>query len=123
MTAIPTPARPVSARAPFDRPSVVRLMLGHAATDFYQAAVPALVPYFIATFDIALAAVAAAGIGVAAFHPEATRAVSMFSGDRKGTGMSFFTIDGNIGFALAPMDPFSVPARSSFDIARDTGRA
>lgn len=147
--------------AQFDRPAVTRMMLGHGATDFYQAAVPALVPYFIATFHltlargasavfaatilsavlqpyfgwladrralpwlttaglllaacgvagavmaptftIALIAVALAGIGVAAFHPEATRAVSLFSGARKGTGMSFFTIGGNIGFALAPI--------------------
>ena len=53
-----------------------------------------------------------AGIGVAAFHPEATRAVNMFSGDRKGTGMSFFTIGGNIGFALAPIVvvPLATPA-------------
>ena len=161
MTAIPTPARTAAPRSRFDRPSVLRLMLGHGATDFYQAAVPALVPYFIATFsltlargasavfaatilsavlqpyfgwladrrampwlttsglmlaaggvaaavmaptfNVALVAVAIAGIGVAAFHPEATRAVSMFSGERKGTGMSFFTIGGNIGFALAPI--------------------
>lgn len=161
MTAIGIPAERIAAPAVFDRPAVLRLMLGHGATDFYQAAVPALVPYFIATFDltlargasavfaatilsavlqpffgwladrratpwlttsglilaaggvavavmapsytIALAAVAAAGIGVAAFHPEATRAVNTFSGDRKGTGMSFFTIGGNIGFALAPI--------------------
>jgi MFS transporter, FSR family, fosmidomycin resistance protein len=160
-TAISVPASDVVVPARFDRPSVIRLMLGHGATDFYQAAVPALVPYFIATFhltlargatavfaatilsavlqpffgwladrratpwlttwglivaaagvaaavmapsySIALAAVAAAGIGVAAFHPEATRAVNTFSGARKGAGMSFFTIGGNIGFALAPI--------------------
>ena len=161
MTAVTTPRSRVASPPGFDRPSVLRLMLGHGATDFYQAAVPALVPYFIVTFNltlargasavfaatilsavlqpmfgwladrratpwltmvglilaaggvalavtapsynIALAAVAVAGIGVAAFHPEATRAVNMFSGDRKGTGMSFFTIGGNIGFALAPI--------------------
>lgn len=160
MTALSTPSAVPAVRA-FDRPSVLRLMLGHGATDFYQAAVPALVPYFIATFHltlargasavfaatflsavlqpyfgwladrratpwlttwglmlaaagvalavmaptftVALVAVAIAGIGVAAFHPEATRAVNMFSGARKGTGMSFFTIGGNIGFALAPV--------------------
>jgi MFS transporter, FSR family, fosmidomycin resistance protein len=136
-------------------------MLGHGATDFYQAAVPALVPFFIATyhltlargasavfagtilsailqpyfgwladrkalpwlttyglllsaagiagavmansFPLALVAVAITGIGVAAFHPEATRAVNVYSGTRKGTGMSYFTIGGNIGFALAPI--------------------
>jgi len=161
MTAVTAPFTHNAATRTFDRPSVLRLMLGHGATDFYQAAVPALVPYFIATFhltlargasavfaatilsavlqpffgwladrratpwlstyglilaaggvalavmaptfNLALAASAAAGIGVAAFHPEATRAVSTFSGERKGAGMSFFTIGGNIGFALAPM--------------------
>ena len=54
MTAIPTPARSATNRTRFDRPSVLRLMLGHGATDFYQAAVPALVPYFIATFSLTL---------------------------------------------------------------------
>ncbi|HYW50996.1 MAG TPA: MFS transporter [Gemmatimonadaceae bacterium] len=161
MTATAAPFERVERVTTFDRPSVARLMLGHGATDFYQAAVPALVPYFIATFhltlargasavfaatilsavlqpyfgwladrrplpwlttyglilaaggvavavmapnfNIALAAVAAAGIGVAAFHPEATRAVNTFSGEKKGTGMSYFTIGGNIGFALAPI--------------------
>lgn len=161
MTAVSVPVAPHGSATQFDRPSVMRLMLGHGATDFYQAAVPALVPYFIATFHltlargasavfaatilsavlqpyfgwladrrampwlttyglilaaggvaaavmapnytVALCCVALAGIGVAAFHPEATRAVSTFSADRKGTGMSFFTIGGNIGFALAPI--------------------
>ncbi len=173
MTAVSTPLRRTDAARGFDRPSVLRLMLGHGATDFYQAAVPALVPYFIATFHLtlargasavfaatilsavlqpffgwladrratpwlstwglilaaggvalavmaptytlALAAVAFAGIGVAAFHPEATRAVSTFSGERKGAGMSFFTIGGNIGFALAPIVvvPLANPASRS----------
>jgi len=161
VTAIAPPFERAAPVVRFDRPAVMRVMLGHGATDFYQAAVPALVPYFIATFhltlargasavfaatilsavlqpyfgwladrratpwlttyglilaasgvaaavmapsfDVALVAVAFAGIGVAAFHPEATRAVSVFSGQRKGTGMSFFTIGGNIGFALAPI--------------------
>jgi MFS transporter, FSR family, fosmidomycin resistance protein len=153
---------PIAAQQPtFDQASVSRMMLGHGATDFYQAAVPALVPYFIATFHLTLAqgasavfagtilsailqpyfgwladrratpwlatyglilsalgvaaaimaptyplaliAVAVTGIGVAAFHPEATRAMNLFSGDRKGTGMSYFAIGGNVGFALAPI--------------------
>ncbi|MBC7562180.1 MAG: MFS transporter [Gemmatimonadaceae bacterium] len=161
MTAIARIHERAAPVARFDRPAVLRVMLGHGATDFYQAAVPALVPYFIVTFHltlargasavfaatilsavlqpyfgwladrratpwlttyglllaaggiavavmapsftIALVAVAFAGIGVAAFHPEATRAVNVFSGQSKGTGMSFFTIGGNIGFALAPI--------------------
>ena len=39
----------------FHRDAVVRLMLGHGAIDFFQAAVPALVPFFIATYDLSLA--------------------------------------------------------------------
>ena len=152
-------------------------MLGHGAIDFFQAAVPALVPFFIATYHLslarggsavfagtvlssvlqpffgwladrhaapwlttygliiaaagivlavvapsypwALAAVALTGVGVAAFHPEATRAVSLFSGERKGAGMSFFTIGGNIGFALAPIVivPLAATAGSRWSIA------
>jgi MFS transporter, FSR family, fosmidomycin resistance protein len=42
------------------------------------------------------------GLGVAAFHPEAARKANIASGDRRTTGMSFFSIGGGIGFALAP---------------------
>ena len=42
------------------------------------------------------------GLGVAAFHPEAARKANLASGDRRTTGMSFFSIGGGIGFAMAP---------------------
>src|SRR6478609_3160361 len=43
------------------------------------------------------------GLGVAAFHPEGARYANYASGDRRGTGMSLFSVGGNAGFALAPV--------------------
>ena len=50
-----------------------------------------------------LAAVAIAGTGSAIFHPEATKSARFVSGAMRATGMSFFTIGGNIGVALGPL--------------------
>ena len=55
------------------------------------------------TYIAMLIAVAVAGIGSAIFHPEATKSARYVAGDRKATGMSFFTIGGNIGVALGPL--------------------
>ena len=65
-------------------------------------------------FGIALAAVAPsypllllfvliAGLGIAAYHPEASKFASFVSGSRRATGMSFFSIGGNVGFATGPL--------------------
>ncbi|HEY6928453.1 MAG TPA: MFS transporter [Thermoanaerobaculia bacterium] len=54
------------------------------------------------TYALALAAAAASGIGVAAFHPEAARQVHASSGARRGTAMSLFAVGGNLGFAIGP---------------------
>ncbi len=41
------------------------------------------------------------GIGLAAYHPDAARTTNFVSGAKKGlTGMSFFALGGNLGFAL-----------------------
>ena len=55
------------------------------------------------TFALVLLAFALSGLGVAAFHPEAARQAYLASGDRRATGMSWFTVGGVVGFALAPM--------------------
>jgi FSR family fosmidomycin resistance protein-like MFS transporter len=55
------------------------------------------------TFALVLLAFALSGLGVAAFHPEAARQAYHASGDRRATGMSWFTVGGVVGFALAPM--------------------
>jgi FSR family fosmidomycin resistance protein-like MFS transporter len=49
------------------------------------------------------AAVALSGLGVASFHPEGARFANMVSGNRRGQGMSFFSLGGNAGFALGPI--------------------
>jgi FSR family fosmidomycin resistance protein-like MFS transporter len=43
------------------------------------------------------------GLGVAAFHPEAARLAGAASGDERATGMSYFSVGGNLGFALGPL--------------------
>ncbi|WP_328753107.1 MFS transporter [Streptomyces sp. NBC_00285] len=54
------------------------------------------------SYPLTLAAVAVTGIGVAAYHPEAARAARAVApaGNR---GMGWFSLGGNVGFALAPL--------------------
>ena len=52
-------------------------------------------------YALTWAAVALSGLGVAAYHPEASRAARSASGGTA-TGMSWFALGGNIGFALGP---------------------
>jgi len=53
-------------------------------------------------FGLLLAMFSISGLGVAAFHPEAARKAYLASGDRRTTGMSYFSVGGGLGFALAP---------------------
>ena len=46
---------------------------------------------------------ALAGLGTAAFHPQASKMVNILSGDRKAVVLSGFIAFGNCGFALAPL--------------------
>jgi FSR family fosmidomycin resistance protein-like MFS transporter len=55
------------------------------------------------SFELTALAVGIGGLGVAAFHPEGARFANYASGDRRGTGMSFFSVGGNLGFALGPI--------------------
>jgi FSR family fosmidomycin resistance protein-like MFS transporter len=55
------------------------------------------------THLLTLAAVAVAGLGVGAYHPEAARFANYVSGDRRASGMSLFAVGGNAGFAVGPM--------------------
>ncbi len=54
------------------------------------------------SYTAVLLAFGLSGLGVAAFHPEAARKANLASGDRRTTGMSFFSIGGGVGFAVAP---------------------
>jgi FSR family fosmidomycin resistance protein-like MFS transporter len=50
-----------------------------------------------------IAAIVASGIGVAAFHPEAARVANHLAGERKATGVAWFSVGGNLGFAAGPL--------------------
>jgi FSR family fosmidomycin resistance protein-like MFS transporter len=49
------------------------------------------------------AAIVLSGLGVAAFHPEGSRFANYVSGSRRASGMSLFSVGGNLGFALGPV--------------------
>jgi len=55
------------------------------------------------TYPLIAAAVAFSGLGIAAFHPEGSRAANYVSGDRRATGMSIFSTGGNLGVATGPL--------------------
>ena len=55
------------------------------------------------TYPLTFAAVVLSGLGVAAFHPEGSRFANYVSGARRASGMSLFSVGGNVGFALGPV--------------------
>jgi len=55
------------------------------------------------SYPLVLLAVLASGVGVAAYHPEGSKFASYVSGNRRASGMSLFSVGGNVGFALGPL--------------------
>ncbi|MFF1308430.1 MFS transporter [Streptomyces sp. NPDC058307] len=68
----------------------------------------------LGSYPLTLAAVAVSGAGVAAYHPEAARAARAVApgGNR---GMGWFSLGGNVGFALAPPLVAAVIATGGLD--------
>jgi FSR family fosmidomycin resistance protein-like MFS transporter len=58
---------------------------------------------FTPTYGLTFAAIVLSGVGVAAFHPEGSRFANYVSGARRASGMSLFSVGGNVGFALGPV--------------------
>jgi FSR family fosmidomycin resistance protein-like MFS transporter len=54
-------------------------------------------------YSLLILVAALAGLGTAAFHPQASAMVSAVSGNRKGFWQSCFTAGGNVGWALTPL--------------------
>jgi len=54
------------------------------------------------SYRLTFAAIVVSGIGVAAFHPEGSRFANYVSGAKRSSGMSLFSVGGNVGFALGP---------------------
>lgn len=55
------------------------------------------------TYPLVMLAVLVSGVGVAAYHPEGSKFASYVSGRRRASGMSLFSVGGNVGFALGPL--------------------
>ena len=149
------------------------LTAGHAAVDFTQGAVPALLPAIVARFSLSYAAagglvlaataassvtqplfgrladrtsalwllpagvalsgsalglatiapsyllvflcVLAAGLGVAAYHPEASRVARVVARRRVSGGMAVFSVGGNLGVAAGPAAAAGVLALGGLD--------
>jgi MFS transporter, FSR family, fosmidomycin resistance protein len=89
------------------------------------------------SYGLTFAVVVASGLGVAAYHPEASRFANYVAGEKRATAMSFFSVGGNAGFALGPVlvTPLALafglggtplvavlPAAAAVLIARELGR-
>jgi FSR family fosmidomycin resistance protein-like MFS transporter len=55
------------------------------------------------SYPVIFVAVLLSGLGVAAYHPEGSRFANYVSGASRATGMSYYSLGGNIGFALGPL--------------------
>jgi FSR family fosmidomycin resistance protein-like MFS transporter len=55
------------------------------------------------SYWVCLLLITLSGLGTAAFHPEGSKFASYVSGRRRASGMSFFSIGGNVGYALGPI--------------------
>jgi FSR family fosmidomycin resistance protein-like MFS transporter len=55
------------------------------------------------TYWACLAFVTVSGIGTAAYHPEGSKFAAFVSGNRRASGMSLFSIGGNMGVALGAL--------------------
>ncbi len=66
-------------------------------------------------YGLLLLLVIVSGLGVAAYHPEGYKTASFFTGANLATGMSVFSVGGNLGLALGPL--FSLAVISYFGFA------
>src|SRR5439155_7451505 len=57
------------------------------------------------SYWLAAVCVVVSGLGIAAYHPEGSKFAAYASGRRRASGMSLFSIGGNIGYALGPTLP------------------
>jgi FSR family fosmidomycin resistance protein-like MFS transporter len=79
-----------------DRRGAIWLLPGGVAVGGLGIAVAAASP----SYGLVIGFVVVSGIGVAAYHPEGSKFAAYASGRRRASGMSLFSIGGNIGYAL-----------------------
>jgi len=81
-----------------DRRGVIWLLPGGVALAGIGIALAAAAP----SYWLVLVLVVVSGLGVAAYHPEGSKFAAYASGRNRASGMSLFSIGGNIGYALGP---------------------
>ena len=79
-----------------DRRGALWLIPGGVALAGAGAGLAAVAP----SYALVLVLVFASGIGIAAFHPEGAKFATYASGLRRASGMAYFNIGGNTGYAL-----------------------
>ena len=66
------------------------------------------------SYWLVLLLVLISGVGSAAYHPEGSKFAGFVSGRKRASGMAWFSIGGNLGFALGPIATTAVVA--AFDL-------
>lgn len=82
-----------------DRRGAMWLMPGGVALAAVGTGLAAVAPSYVLVVLLFFAA----GVGVAAYHPEGAKFAAYASGRKRASGMSYFNIGGNSGYALAPI--------------------
>lgn len=82
-----------------DRRGAMWLLPGGVALAGVGTGLAAVAP----TYPLVIALFFAAGVGIAAYHPEGAKFAAYASGRKRASGMSYFNIGGNSGYALAPI--------------------
>ncbi len=73
------------------------------------------------SYELALVFVTVSGIGTAAYHPEGSKFAAYVSGSRRASGMSLFSIGGNLGVAIGAL--VTAPLMLAFGRAGGIGLA
>lgn len=55
------------------------------------------------SYVLILLLVVISGLGIASYHPEGYKTAHFFTGDKSVTGMSIFSVGGNLGFSFGPI--------------------
>jgi len=81
-----------------DRRGVIWLLPAGVALAGIGIALAAAAP----SYWLVILLVIVSGLGVAAYHPEGSKFAAYASGSKRASGMSLFSVGGNIGYALGP---------------------
>jgi MFS transporter, FSR family, fosmidomycin resistance protein len=55
------------------------------------------------SYPVLLLLVFISGLGIASYHPEAYKTAYLATGEKKATGISLFSVGGNIGYGMGPL--------------------